>query len=181
MRIRDTVGKILREEQAGFRPKRDTSEQVLALTSYIEAAYERKQKAGAIFIDLSAAYDTVWRDGLMLKLARTLKCKKTLKLLGLMTGTRYFHVCLGGDTSKTRKLKNGVPQGSVLAPTLFNLYISDIPATTSLKFGYAGDLSIAHHSERVDWHVRRSSSCSTTFLISSSHSGLLEMCFTGLM
>jgi hypothetical protein len=40
---------------------------VMTLTSHIEAGFERKLKTGTIFIDLTAAYETVWRDGLMLK------------------------------------------------------------------------------------------------------------------
>ena len=39
-------------------------------------------------------------------------------------------------------MKNGVPQGSVLSPVLFNIYISDLPETTSRKYGYADDLAI---------------------------------------
>ena len=118
----------------------------MALTSYIESGYENKKKTGVVFIDLTAAYDTVWHNGLMLKLARVIKCKKTLKLLNKMTGTRTFQVVLGNDYSKTKKIQNGVPQGSVLAPTLFNLYISDIPNTQSLKFAYADDLALAYQS-----------------------------------
>ena len=66
-------------------------------------------------IDLSAAYDTVWTGGLMYKLSKAIPCKTTLKLLGTMTGPRQFHVVLGGTESKLRIIKNGVPQGSVLA------------------------------------------------------------------
>ena len=82
----------------------------------------------------------------MYKLSKAIPCRTTLKLLGTMTGPRQFHVVLGGTESKVRKIKNGVPQGSVLAPSLFNIYISDMPETTSLKLGYADDWVLAHQS-----------------------------------
>ena len=47
-----------------------------------------------------------------------------------------------GQHSRLRRLKNGVPQGSVLAPMLFNIYIHDILDTQSKKYGYADDLAI---------------------------------------
>ena len=47
-----------------------------------------------------------------------------------------------GQRSRLRRMKNGVPQGSVLSPMLFNIYISDLPETTSRKYGYADDLAI---------------------------------------
>ena len=46
-------------EQAGFRQGRSTCDQVLALTTFIENGFQRKQKTGVIFLDLTAAYDTV--------------------------------------------------------------------------------------------------------------------------
>ena len=47
-----------------------------------------------------------------------------------------------GQRSRLRRMKNGVPQGSVLSPMLFNIYISDLPDSTSRKYGYADDLAI---------------------------------------
>jgi hypothetical protein len=63
-----------------------------ALTSHIEAGFERKLKTGTIFIDLTAAYDTVWRDELMLKFMRVVSCSKIYRLLNNMLSNRYFQV-----------------------------------------------------------------------------------------
>lgn len=71
--------------QTGFRPKRDITEQVFALTSYIKDGFERGRKVGAVFADLSAAYNSVWREGLMTKVTSIVRSKKMLRLLYSMT------------------------------------------------------------------------------------------------
>ena len=53
-----------------------------------------------------------------------------------------------GQTSHPRRLKNSVPQGSSLAPILFNIYLSDIPDTTSCQYGYADDLALFFSDRR---------------------------------
>jgi len=55
---------MLPREQAGFRHRRSTVEQVTLLTQDIEDSFSAKKKAGAVFVDLTAAYDTVWHRGL---------------------------------------------------------------------------------------------------------------------
>ena len=63
----------------------------------------------------------------------------------LMVGNHSFTLSTGnGQRSRLRRLKNGVPQGSVLAPLLFNIYTSDLPATISRKYACADDLAIMH-------------------------------------
>ena len=72
-RISPVVDSVVPVEQAGFRKGRDTIEQIVGLTSFIETGFEQMVKVGAVFVDLSYAYDTVWREGLLLKLARVIK------------------------------------------------------------------------------------------------------------
>ena len=52
-----------------------------------------------------------------------------------------------GSQSRLRRLQNGVPQGSVLAPLLFDIYTHDLPLTVAKKFVYADDLTIMHSAE----------------------------------
>ena len=62
-----------------------------------------------------------------------------------MVGNRSFTLTTGnGQRNRLRRLKNGVPQGSFLAPLLFNIYICDPPTTISRKYAYADDLAIMH-------------------------------------
>ena len=94
-------------------------------------------------VDLSSAYDTVWRHGLLLKVARIVKCRSTMHLLSFILSNRRFRACLGDQSSSVRTLNSGLPQGSILAPTLFNIYVSKMPTTISNKFAYADGLVLA--------------------------------------
>lgn len=149
-RIYKAIDRITPTFQAGFRSKRSCCEQVLALTSMIEAGFQKGRKTFVAFVDLTAAYDTVWLEGLLLKLNRVVQCSKLTSLIKNMLTNRSIKVTVGLETSKSYKIKNGLPQGSVLAPLLFNLYTSDMPDTTSKKFGYADDLAIAVQSKSFE-------------------------------
>ena len=85
----------------------------------------------------------MWHRGLHLKLLRTIPDRHVVGFIMEMLSNRTFVVHTSdGHRSRLRRMKNGVPQGSGLSPMLFNIYISDLPETTSRKYGYADDLAI---------------------------------------
>jgi len=142
-RLEPVVDPQLPTEQGGFRRNRSTVQQVVKLTSDIEDSCEGRRKAGLVLVDLTAAYDTVWHQGLALKLLQTIPDRHLVRFIVDITLNRSFIFRTSdGQWSRLRRLKNGVSQGSTLAPMLFNIYISDIPDTVSTQCGCADYLAL---------------------------------------
>ena len=116
------VSSPLSREQAGFRQGRSTVDQTVLLTQHIEDPFETKKKAGAVFIDPTAAYDTVCHRGLTCKLLRLLPDKHMVQMIMELIRYRSFTLSIGDSKrNRLRRLRNGLPQRSVLAPLLFNI------------------------------------------------------------
>ena len=71
-KISPTVEDLLSVDKAGFRRGHSTSDQVTALTTFIKNGSERTLKTGAVLLDLTAAYNTIWHTGLLYKLSKCL-------------------------------------------------------------------------------------------------------------
>jgi len=152
VRVETITDPLLPQEQAGFRHGSSAVDQVTLLTQDIEDSFSSEKKAGAVFVDLTAAYDTVWNRGLTCKLLRLLPDRHMVYMTMEMVGNRSFTLTTGnGQRSRLRRLKNGVPQRSVLAPLVFNISTSDLPTTISKKYAYADDLAIMHADG--DWQA----------------------------
>ena len=101
-----------------------------------------------MFVDLTAAYDTVWHRGLTYKLLRLLPDKHMVRMIMELVRNRSFTFTTGDSKrSRLRRLKNGLPQGSVLAPLLFNIYVYDLPSTVSRRYACANDLALSYSSD----------------------------------
>jgi len=120
--------------------------QVTPLTTYIENGFQRNLEMGAIFLDLTAAYNTIWHTGLLAKLTVSLP-SWFVSAVELLLRNRRFRVHMGDKTSAWRTQKNCLPQCSVLAPTLFNLYTNDLPVTLCRRFAYADDIYCAMQAQ----------------------------------
>ena len=108
-RVEPLIDPLLPKEQAGFRREKSTVDQVVLLTQNIEDSFEAKKKAGAVFIDLTAAYDTVWHRGLTCKLLRLLPDKHTVKMIMELVRNRSFTLTTGDSKLGQVRLRSRRP------------------------------------------------------------------------
>ena len=142
-RIAPAIEQHLIKEQAGFRSGKSCTSQLLNLTQHIEDGYEEGMITGTAFVDLSAAYDTVNHRLLIQKLYNTTLDSQLCRVIQNLLSDRRFYVELNNERSRWRIQKNGLPQGSVLSPTLFNIYTNDQPILDGTRsFIYADDLCV---------------------------------------
>ena len=80
-RVKSLIDSLLPKEWAGFRRGKSTVDQIVLLTQNIEDSFEAKKKAGAVFVDMTTAYNTVWHRGLTCKLLRLLPDKHMVRMI----------------------------------------------------------------------------------------------------
>ena len=142
-RLSPVIEHVLIPEQAGFRPGKSCTAQVLNLTQHIEDGFETGKITGIVLVDLSAAYDTVNHRRLLEKVYNMTRDYRLMCMIRTLLENRHFFVELGGKRSRWRSQRNGLLQGSVLAPLLFNVYTNDQPIHPGTRsFVYADDLAV---------------------------------------
>ena len=134
---------LISSNQSGFRPGDSTVNQLLYLVHQIHHALDNKNEVRSIFLDISKAFDKVWHCGLLFKLKQNGISGELLQLFSSYLSNRKQRVILNGKASQWGDIEAGVPQGYVLGPLLFLIYINDLEngIKSKIKF-FADDTSL---------------------------------------
>jgi Reverse transcriptase (RNA-dependent DNA polymerase)/Endonuclease-reverse transcriptase len=129
--------------QSGFRKAHSTADLIYRLIDRIQCAITNRSHVSVVFLDIASAFDRVWHAGLLFKLHRAGIRGKAWRWLQAFLSNRQLRVVSKGCFSRWFDVSAGVPQGSILGPFLFLVFINDIPTLTHTVMAiYADDVAV---------------------------------------
>jgi len=117
---------LISDLQSGFRKQRWTTDQFVRLETWVREGLANREHVAAILFDLEKAYDTTWKYGILVDLFKAGLRGCLPIFISKFLENRHFRVRVGSTLSDQFNQETGVPQGSILSVTLFNLKINSI-------------------------------------------------------
>ena len=122
-RMQIKINEFLKESQYGFRAGRGTVDAIFVMRQIMEKARERHLQLHINFVDFKAAFDTIWRDALWKMLAVVGVSEKLVNLIKCMYENTEAAVVVDGKLTEWFNVTEGVRQGCILSPSLFNVFL----------------------------------------------------------
>ena len=145
---------LLSAYQFGFIPGRSCTTQLLHVLDYFTQHLDNGNSVDVIYLDFQKAFDSVPHQHLIQKLSSFGVHGKILQWIKDFLRDRTQQVILNGQKSSSIPVTSGVPQGSVLGPLLFMMFVNDIPSIVlSPTFMFADDTKIFHFIRNRDDHA----------------------------
>ena len=135
--------------QCGFRSSRSTADLLTVVSDRIARTLNRSGATRAVALDISKAFDRVWHTGLLHKLKSYGISGPIFSLISSFLSNRRLRVVLDGKSSQEYPVNAGVPQGSILGPTLFLLYINDLRDVICDNAIYADHFTLYSRCDRA--------------------------------
>ena len=136
---------LIDSNQYGFRSGFSSLDGIVNLESDIRKAHQQNKATLTVFIDLKEAFDSINHKALLTKLQSLNLNGNILNFIQSFLSNRYIHVKYQNQLSNPQKLTQGLPQGSVISPTLFTIMINDLTYNKNTNIHYskfADDIAI---------------------------------------
>ena len=151
----------------GYRKGHSTEQCLFIMIEMWKKALDNKKVAGAILTDLSKAFDCLSHDLLIAKLEAYGFEKSALEFIYNYLKDRKQRTKINGSYSSWEELKCGVPQGSILGPLLFNIFINDL-------FYFVDKTKIANYADDNSTYTTESTICSLLNILEEETSSVLN-------
>lgn len=142
---------VIPPQQFGFRREHNTIQPLVRIKNLVNSKFESGESTGMVLLDIQAAFDSVWHEGLIFKMIKCNFPTELIKIVQNYLTNRSFRVHIGSSHSSVVSVPAGCPQGSCLSPILYNIFTADIPVIENITTSvFADDTALLCSDVKAD-------------------------------